>query len=506
MNEQPFQLKRALISVFDKTDLLACTQALLDHGVEILSTGGTAKFLQDNNIPVTYVSDITKFPELMNGRVKTLHPNIQAGILGKRDKHADEAKEHNIGWIDCVICNLYPFEDTIAKSDCTMAQAIENIDIGGPTMIRASAKNHDWVVSLTSPAQYPAFIEALNNHAITQTFRQQCAADAFATTAYYDALITDYLQTKQAAPTSIGKFKQNQTLRYGENPHQQAIVYKEANQTLLSEHQLSGKQLSYNNLADADGALRCLKDFTAPTAVVIKHATPCGVSTQDTIDQAFAAAFNADSKSAFGSIVAINRPCDLATAQLMRPLFIEVIIAPSFTDDALELLKEKKQCRLIEYDVQQYQRDYDFKQVPGGLLIQEHNQQHLNPETLTCVTGSLDQVNMDDVIFAWHVVKHVKSNGIVIAKDQTTLGMGSGHVSRIDAVEQAIKKSGEIPAGAVLASDAFFPFKDNIEVIAEHGIQVIVQPGGSKRDDEVIAAAKEHDITMLLTGTRAFAH
>jgi phosphoribosylaminoimidazolecarboxamide formyltransferase/IMP cyclohydrolase len=506
MTNQNFSIKRALISVYDKTNLLDVAKTLLDHKVEILSTGGTARFLKENNIPVTYVSDITQFPELMNGRVKTLHPNIQAGILGKRDQHADEAVEHNIGWIDCVICNLYPFEETIQKQDCTMAQAIENIDIGGPTMIRASAKNHDWVVSLTSPAQYPAFIEAFNSGQLTQGFRQQLAAEAFAATAYYDALITDYLQTKQSPPASIGIFKQNQTLRYGENPHQQASIYKQANQTLLNEHQLSGKQLSYNNLADADGALRCLKDFDTPTAVVIKHATPCGVSTQATIAKAFEDAFNADSKSAFGSIVAINRPCDIDTARLMRPLFIEVIIAPSYTDEALELLKEKKLCRLIQYDVANYQRDYDFKQVPGGLLIQDHNHQCLNPDTLECVTGDIKSIDMDDILFAWHVVKHVKSNGIVIAHNQTTLGIGSGHVSRIDAVEQAIKKSGNIPEGAVLASDAFFPFKDNIEAIAEKGIKIIVQPGGSKRDDEVIEAAQAHGITMLFTGTRCFAH
>lgn len=497
--------KRALISVSDKTGIVEFAKALAGKDIQIISTGGTAKALMDAGIPVTKASEITQFEEIMNGRVKTLHPAIHGGILGKRDAHQADAYKYDISWIDMVVCNLYPFEKTIT-GEHTYEQAVENIDIGGPAMIRAAAKNHQDVCVITDPADFEQVLSELDNGIEFET-RKTLAAKAFSHTAFYDSMIANYL-TKDDFPNEMTLgMRKKQSLRYGENPHQTAAWYTNANNPF--ENQIQGKELSFNNINDASAALQCVSEFNSPTCVVVKHANPCGVATANSIDEAFHRAWEADSKSAFGGIVALNLPCTEQIAEFLTSVFIEIILAPGFSEKALEHFAKKPNVRLLEIADSAFTGDaFVSKCVQGGLLIQARDTHNIADIELTCPTQiQADQSKIDDCRFSWNVLKHIKSNGILIANDLQTLGVGAGQVSRVDAVELAIKKAGEIPEGAVLASDAFFPFADSIEFIAnETPIKTIIQPGGSIRDQEIIDACNAHGISMLMTGVRCFNH
>ena len=508
-----YPIQRALLSVSDKTHLLELARGLVALGIELISTGGTAKTLKDANLPVRSASELTQFPEIMGGRVKTLHPMIHGGILGKRDEHATEAKTHGIAWIDLVVCNLYPFADTIANHPDDLDLALENIDIGGPTMIRAAAKNFPWVGVVTDPNDYAALLDALREgkNTLSKPFRQQLASKAFAHTAAYDALITQHLCDSPFPNELTLTFKKQASLRYGENPHQDACLYQAplaSLDSLLQAHQHQGKALSYNNLADTDAALACITDFETPTCVVVKHATPCGIASHDDITLAFKHAFEADRLSAFGGIVALNRPCTLAIAQYLSAVFIEVLVAPGFTPEALALLKAKENLRVLELKASPtVQQTQHYKLIKGGLLLQGYDNKCLEPQQLTTPTQAMiPPTQLIDLQFAWQCVRHIKSNAIVIARDNQTVGIGGGQVSRVDAVAIAIEKAGKHCQGAVLASDAFFPFRDSIDKIAQAGITAIIQPGGSIRDDDVIAACNEQGIAMLFTGFRTFKH
>ncbi len=500
--------KTALLSVSDKTNIIELAQALHAHHITILSTGGTAKKLDEAGIPHKEVSTVTGFPEIMAGRVKTLHPKIHGGILGKRDQHATEAEQHNIGWIDLIVCNLYPFAQVI-QTNPDLDTAIENIDIGGPTMIRAAAKNFHWVSVVVDPNDYDQIINQLKA-GIDEPLRKQLAIKAFAHTAQYDSLIQQYL-SDDAFPSKLNlSYEKATSLRYGENPHQAASLYCTSNEKtgLLAAEQLQGKPMSYNNYADTDSALLCLGEFSTPACVVVKHANPCGVATADSIDKAFQQAFEADSKSAFGGIIAINQPCTATIAEYLSQVFFEIIVAPDYTTKALEWFSKKKNLRVLKLNnISSYQVNYDLKAIKGGLLLQEHDNYRLTPDDLNIVTKTAigDSVKAD-LLFSWQVVKHIKSNAILVAKNQTTVGVGAGQVSRIDAVEIALQKAGKNLANTVFASDAFFPFRDSIDRIANTGIRAVIQPGGSVRDQEVIDACNEHGIAMAFTDHRCFNH
>jgi phosphoribosylaminoimidazolecarboxamide formyltransferase/IMP cyclohydrolase len=512
MNTEKTSVKTALISVSNKENIIELGKGLDGLGIEIISTGGTAKALRDVGITVTNVSDYTGFPEIMEGRVKTINPLVEGGILGLRDKHAEDAEAHNIKWIDLVVCNLYPFAETIQKPDVTLDIALEKIDIGGPTMIRSAAKNVGWVGVVVDPADYDSVLNELQEHGgLTFDTRKRLSAKAFGHTTKYDTLIHNYLKSEPLSDDFSLTFEKYYDLRYGENPHQQAAAYKAPIATgsnILNAVIHQGKKLSYNNIMDADGALDCVKEFDEPACVVVKHANPCGVATGEDITDCFHRAFNADSLSAFGGIVALNRTCTTDIAEALRKIFIEIVLAPDFEAGALELFAKKKNLRVLEIG-QLVSREprLEYKYVDGGLLVQETDVKTIVLDDLTTVTKvKPSDKNMVDMLFGWKVLKHVKSNAILIAKDNTTLGIGPGQVSRVDAVEIAVRKSGDYLDASILASDAFFPFRDSIDQIAETGIKAVIQPGGSIRDEEVIEACDEHGIAMVFTGARCFKH
>lgn len=514
---------RALLSVSDKTDIVPFAQALKSLGFELLSTGGTFKLLKENAIHVIEVSDYTGFPEMMDGRVKTLHPKIHGGILARRGMDDAVMKEHDIGGIDLVVVNLYPFAQAIANPHCTLDDAIENIDIGGPTMVRAAAKNHAHVGIVTNPSDYTAIIEELKqNKALSHKTRFDLAVKAFEHTAHYDGMIADYLGKKvidHNYPRTFNmQFDKAQDLRYGENPHQSAAFYiqKNANEgSIATARQLQGKELSYNNIADTDAALECVKSFDKPACVIVKHANPCGVAVSDTVLDAYNLAYATDTESAFGGIIAFNRQLDVDTAKtIIERQFVEVIIAPSVADGVLEVTSAKKNVRILTCgalpNTNERNAQLDFTRVNGGLLVQDQDLGMIDKSALKVVTKiAPTEQELEDLLFAWKVAKYVKSNAIVYAKNHQTIGIGAGQMSRVNSARIAAIKAehaGLDIKGAVMASDAFFPFRDGIDNAARAGIQCIIQPGGSVKDDEVIAAADEHGIAMVFTGMRHFRH
>jgi len=516
------KITRALVSVSDKTGILDFCRELDNLGIELLSTGGTAKLLAENNVAVTEVSDYTGFPEMMDGRVKTLHPKVHGGILGRRGIDDDIMASNGINAIDMVIVNLYPFEQTVANPDCDLATAIENIDIGGPTMIRAAAKNHADVSIIVDHSDYAATLEELkaNDSSISAQTRFNLALKSFEHTAKYDTAISVYLGAvnKVQFPDTLNlQFNHTQAMRYGENPHQNAAFYTEKNPaagTIASATQIQGKELSYNNIADADAALECVKSFTdQPTCVVVKHANPCGVAQAENILTAYDLAFQTDPTSAFGGIIAFNQELDEKTAaEIISRQFVEVIIAPVISDAAKAVLSEKKNVRVLECGVwdKNNKAELDFKRVASGLLVQDKDFGKITEDDLKVVSKRQPtEQQMADMLFAWKVGKFVKSNAIVYCKNGQTIGVGAGQMSRVYSAKVAgIKAADEnlVVAGSAMASDAFFPFRDGIDAAAEAGITAIIQPGGSMRDNEVIEAADEHDITMVFTGMRHFRH
>ncbi|WP_018923595.1 bifunctional phosphoribosylaminoimidazolecarboxamide formyltransferase/IMP cyclohydrolase [Salsuginibacillus kocurii] len=510
-------IKRALLSVSDKEGLVPFAKSLAERGVELISTGGTKKKLEEADVPVIGISEVTGFPEIMDGRVKTLHPSIHGGLLGKRDnsEHVEQMKEQAIEPIDLVVVNLYPFKETVAKEDVTYDDAVENIDIGGPAMLRASAKNHAHVTVVTDPADYERVLEEWQQHGeIPFATRQQLAAKVFRHTAAYDALIAEYItnETGETLPESYTvTYEKAQDLRYGENPHQQAAFYRKPlspNSSLANAKQLHGKELSYNNINDTEAALALVKEFEQPAAVAVKHMNPCGTGIAASVADAFSRAYAADPVSIFGGIVAFNREVDQATAEQLKEIFLEIIIAPSFSDEALELLQKKKNLRLLTLEVAASTvAEQQLTSIHGGLLVQDEDRSGLkDAEVRTVTEREPSEQEMKDLELAWSVVKHVKSNAIVLAKDNQTVGVGAGQMNRVGSAAIAIEAAGEKAAGSALASDAFFPMKDTVETAAEAGITAIIQPGGSIRDEESIQAANEHGIAMICTGMRHFKH
>jgi len=515
-------VKRALMSVSDKTGVVELGQALIGAGVEILSTGGTAKLLADNKLPVTEVSDHTGFPEMMDGRVKTLHPKIHGGILGRRGIDDDVMQANDIAPIDLVVVNLYPFEATIAKPDCSLEDAIENIDIGGPTMVRATAKNHAFVTIVVDPGDYARVIDEVKAGGISQASRFDLAVKAFEHTSNYDGAIANYLGainsdgSQSNFPRTINmQFDKVQEMRYGENPHQQAAFYKEANPaevSVASASQIQGKELSYNNVADTDAALECVKSFPEPACVIVKHANPCGVAIADNAMAAYESAYKTDPTSAFGGIIAFNRTLEEdVAAEIIKRQFVEVIIAPVVNDAAKTVLAEKKNVRVLECgEWDQPIPALDFKRINGGLLVQDRDLGMVGIDDLQVVTEKKPtEDQMRDLLFAWKVAKFVKSNAIVYVQNQMTIGVGAGQMSRVYSAKIAgIKAADENlqVKGSVMASDAFFPFRDGIDAAHEAGITAVIQPGGSMRDDETIAAANEHGMAMVFTSMRHFRH
>lgn len=509
--------KRALISVSDKKGIIAFAQALHDMDIEIISTGGTKAALEQANVPTIGIEEVTGFPEMMDGRVKTLHPLIHGGLLGRRDlsSHLDAMTQHDIHPIDLVVVNLYPFKETISKDGVTEAEAIENIDIGGPSMLRSAAKNFAAVTVITDPADYAMVLEELATGETTLATRKILAAKVFRHTAAYDALIASYLTNavgEKQPETLTNTYTLKQTLRYGENSHQRALFYQTAlpvPYSIASAEQIHGKELSYNNIKDADAALRIAQEFTAPVAVALKHMNPCGIGTADTIAAAFEKAFDADPVSIFGGIVVLNRPVDLATAQQLSAIFLEIVIAPAFAADALALLTKKKNLRLLTVAFTETVKEPEVVSVLGGLLVQEQDDQMETADDWQVVTKRAPSgAEIEALIFAWKAVKHVKSNAIVLANQQQTVGIGAGQMNRVGSVKIAIEQaesSGNI-AGAVLASDAFFPMDDSVAYAAAHGIKAIIQPGGSIKDQASIAMADKHGVAMVFTGVRHFKH
>jgi phosphoribosylaminoimidazolecarboxamide formyltransferase/IMP cyclohydrolase len=517
-------IRRALISVSDKTGIVEFARALVLRDVQLLSTGGTFRLLRDNEIPVTEVSDHTGFPEMMDGRVKTLHPKIHGGILGRRGQDDAVMAEHNIAPIDLVVVNLYPFAKTVADPECTLENAIENIDIGGPTMVRAAAKNYEHVGIVVNSADYPVVLESLDNqNGLLYPLRFDLAVKAFEHTARYDGMIANYLgarigETVDRFPRTFNaQLIKAQDLRYGENPHQSAAFYVEENPlevSVATATQLQGKELSYNNIADTDAALECVKSFVKPACVIVKHANPCGVAVSlDGISAAYDLAYATDPESAFGGIIAFNRELDSATATaIVERQFVEVIIAPAATEDALEVLSAKQNIRVLVCGAWSENRiaQLDWKRVNGGLLVQDLDAGMIQASDLKVVTRRAPtEMEIHDLVFAWKVAKYVKSNAIVYAKNRQTVGIGAGQMSRVNSARIAgikAEHAGLQVQGAVMASDAFFPFRDGIDNAAKAGITCVIQPGGSMRDEEVIAAADEHGIAMVFTGMRHFRH
>src|SRR5690554_6237334 len=521
MQHRPIQ--RALLSVSDKTGIVAFAQALVQRGVTILSTGGTAKLLREHQVPVTDVSEHTGQPEIMDGRVKTLHPKIHGGILARRDQDQAVMSEQDIAPIDLVAVNLYPFAQTVADPNCSHEDAVENIDIGGPTMVRAAAKNHRDVTIVVNAQDYDAVIAEMdaNQNSLTFETRFDLAIKAFEHTAQYDGMIANYFgarlpqQTSKFPRTFNMQFIKQQDLRYGENSHQQAAFYVEPSPreaSVATAVQLQGKELSYNNIADTDAALECVKSFAEPACVIVKHANPCGVAVAASIEQAYLQAFATYPESAFGGIIAFNRELDAKTAALIcEKQFVEVIIAPSVSQAAQDIVTAKKNVRLLSCG--QWQDGVagkDYKRVNGGLLVQDRDLAVVTAADLTIVTKRQPtQEEIADLLFTWKVAKMVKSNAIVFAKNGQTVGVGAGQMSRINSARIAAIKAehaGLATKGAVMASDAFFPFRDGIDNAAEFGISCVIQPGGSIRDDEVIQAADEHGMAMVFTGIRHFRH
>jgi phosphoribosylaminoimidazolecarboxamide formyltransferase/IMP cyclohydrolase len=515
-----FKVRRALVSVSDKRNLIPFAQGLQRLGVEILSTGGTCRELNAAGIDAIEVSSRTGFPEIMGGRVKTLHPIIHGGLLGRRGTDDEVMNEHGIEPIDLLAVNLYPFEEIISNADATLADAIENIDIGGPAMIRAASKNHDGVAVVVDPHDYDAVLEALQSDRMTVEYRRSLAAKAYAHTASYDTAITRYLSAslnqEPLGERILYAGGRIEKLRYGENPHQEAAFYCDqlaAPGTLARAEQLQGKALSYNNIADSDAALECVSQFSQPACVIVKHANPCGVAISENILDAYENAFTTDPTSAFGGIIAFNRTVDGTTARaIIDRQFVEVIIAPEIGDDALAVLVEKKNVRVLQCGArpQSVAATLDFKKVSGGLLVQTSDTGAISGSDLSVVSKKVPgDAEVRDLLFAWKVAKFVKSNAIVFCRDGKTIGVGAGQMSRVYSTKIAAIKAqdeGFSLKGSVMASDAFFPFRDGIDTAAQYGISAIIQPGGSMRDDEVIAAADEHGLAMVFTGMRHFRH
>ncbi len=509
-------MKRALISVSDKAGVVEFARALTELDYEIVSTGGTAKALQAAGVAVTGISDVTGFPEILEGRVKTLHPSVHGGILAKgTPEHMAVLAEHNIKPIDLVVVNLYPFQATVAKPDVTLEDAIENIDIGGPTMVRSAAKNHDRVGIVVNPARYDSVIAELKEHgALSLQTKRLLALEAFQHTAQYDAAISHYLSGAFGADPFSGEIafggQKIQELRYGENPHQKAAFYRSGiptSGTVANAKQLHGKELSYNNIVDVDAAWKLVNEFAQPAAAIIKHTNPCGTAIGGTLSEAYRRAYEADSVSAFGGIIAVNRPMDKATAEQIVTTFMEAVIAPSFSEESLEILKTKKNLRLLEIGEKVPNQELWIEKVSGGFLLQEMDNHILQAEDLQVVTEKAPtEEQLKELIFAWNIVKHVKSNAIVVTKDGQSLGVGAGQMNRVGSANIAFTQAGEKCKGAVLASDAFFPFRDTIDAAAAAGITAVIQPGGSVRDQESIDACNEHGIAMVFTGVRHFRH
>jgi len=513
-------VRRALISVSDKRDLISFASGLAEMGVEILSTGGTCRQLNEAGIDAIEVSEKTGFPEIMDGRVKTLHPVIHGGLLGRRGTDEAVMSDHGIEPIDLLAANLYPFEQTIANPDATLEDAIENIDIGGPAMIRAASKNHDGVAVVVDPDDYGDVLQTLRKNELSAEYRRRLAAKAYAHTASYDTAITRYLSQSLGDDPLGGRFLHagslKEKLRYGENPHQDAAFYVDQRKiagALATANQLQGKALSYNNIADSDAALECVKQFKEPACVIVKHANPCGVAIADNIHDAYQRAFTTDPTSAFGGIIAFNRPLDAKTAiAIIDKQFVEVIVAPQIDEDALQATAEKKNVRVLETGEWPAETTpgLDYKKVSGGLLVQSNDLGVISESDLRVVTEkSPDAGQIADLLFAWQVAKFVKSNAIVFCKEGMTIGVGAGQMSRVYSTRIAAIKAadeGLTTIDSVLASDAFFPFRDGIDAAAEYGISAIIQPGGSMRDEETIAAANEHGLAMVFTGMRHFRH
>jgi phosphoribosylaminoimidazolecarboxamide formyltransferase/IMP cyclohydrolase len=510
--------KRALISVSDKTGIVDFAKELVGLGFEIVSTGGTSKALQENGVPVIGISEVTGFPEILEGRVKTLHPMVHGGLLGKQDdaEHLKQMSEHQIQPIHLVCVNLYPFQQTIEKPDVTVADAIENIDIGGPSMLRSSAKNHQYVTVVVDPVDYETVIaEFKANGATTLETRRKLAAKVFRHTAAYDAIIADYMTNlaQEETPEKLTvTYELKQTLRYGENPHQKAAFYRKplgSKFSIASAEQLHGKELSFNNIKDADAALEMVRDFKEPAAVAVKHMNPCGVGTGNTVFDAFTKAFAADPVSIFGGIVAFNREVDAETATKLHEIFLEIVIAPSFSAEAMEILtNKKKNLRLLTVPFDQQDKpEMKMVTVEGGLLVQDQDRYTLDDATITDPTKRRPtEEEWESLKLGWAVVKHVKSNAIVVAAKDMTLGIGAGQMNRVGSAEIALKQAGEKANGAGLASDAFFPMDDTVEVAAKAGITAIIQPGGSIKDADSIKKCDEYGIAMVFTGVRHFKH
>lgn len=510
-------MKRALISVFHKEGIVEFASELKKLGWEIISTGGTYKILKESGIEVIEVNNVTNFPEILDGRVKTLNPYIHGGLLYRRDNenHIKTIEDMKIDPIDMVVNNLYPFEETINKLNVTHEEIIENIDIGGPSMIRAAAKNYKDVTVIIDPSDYEQVLNELKFEGKT-TFRtrQYLARKVFNYTAYYDTLISNYFNEIEEVifPEKLTlAYKSKEELRYGENPHQKAAFYKEVGKkegTLAGAIQLHGKELSFNNINDANGCIEALKEFDEPTVVAVKHANPCGIGSGKDILEAYKKAYECDKVSIFGGIIAANREIDEKVAEKINQIFIEIVMAPSFTEKALEILTQKKNIRIMQIDsiIDRKYKELDIKKVLGGLLVQDKDRILLNEEIKIVTKNQPTEKQMEDLLFAWKAAKSVKSNGVVIAKDKATIGIGLGEVNRVWAVQNAIERAGEKVKGAVLASDGFFPFKDSIELLSSAGVAAIIQPGGSLKDSEVIEEADKNSISMIITGIRHFKH
>ena len=510
-------MKRALISVYDKSGIIEFAKDLKDLGWEIISTGGTSKILKEANIDIKEIEEITNFPEILDGRVKTLNPNIHGGILYKRDNetHINTLKELNINSIDMVVNNLYPFEETLKREGVSHEEIIENIDIGGPSMIRAAAKNYKDVIAIIDPKDYDLIINELKNNKDTSLeTRQYLAAKVFQYTAYYDSLISNYFNKLENIdfPNILNlSFKNKQELRDGENPHQKAAFYKERDNlegTISGGIQLHGKELSFNNINDSNGALEILKEFEEPTIVAVKHANPCGIGSGENLLEAYEKAYESDKISIFGGIIAANREIDEKVAEKINEIFIEIVMAPDFTEEALNILKSKKNIRLIKIPniMKKDYPFYDIKKVLGGILLQERDTKILDGELKVVTKRKPTEKEMLDLLFAWKAVKGVKSNSVLLAKNKGTIGIGMGETNRVWAVEKAIERAGDKAQGSVLASDGFFPFKDSVEALAKAGITAIIQPGGSIRDEESIIEADKNNMAMIFTGIRHFKH
>lgn len=502
-------MKRALLSVFNKKGIEELGKQLVKLDYQLISTGGTYKVLKEHQLPVTYISEVTQFPEILNGRVKTLHPLIHGGILAKdTPEHLAELSGINGELIDLVVVNLYPFETVSQDSQATFDEVLENIDIGGPTLLRAAAKNHPRVMVVCDPDDYDTVICGIQSGGLDQEQRKKLAAKAFAHTAYYDSLIADYFGQPHLPEKLTVPLSKVRDLRYGENPHQKAALYRQAGEKkgIIAAKQLHGKQLSYNNIFDMQAAVQMVAAFTEPCAVALKHTNPCGLAVADNLYEAFCKAYEGDPVSIFGGIVACNRTVDQQTATEMSKIFLEVIIAPKFSEAALEILTKKKNLRLMQLEPTQT-ADYDWKKVDGGFLTQTPDRLDLDDSKLEVVTKRQPNDNeWQDLRFAWKVVKYVKSNAIVLCKEKQLIGVGAGQMNRVQSVQLSTAQAGEKAFGSSLASDAFFPFADNIESAAARGVTAIIQPGGSIRDQEVIDACNKHDIAMVFTRVRHFRH